>query len=780
VLLVDPDRGCLLQGAAPHLPPEFWKLCDGVPILPDLGCCPSAAYHNRMMISQDIAADPKWASIRDIVVGLGLRSCWSVPIRDSETERVIGTFAMYRPHPATPTAEHLRVVKAGAQLAGVALERLRAMQRLREYSDRFALAETAAGFGIWEWDPKTGLFDLSPGTALMAGLGTSARRVTEQEFFAAVHDADREPVRLARDSAFATGAVYENEFRRISPQDGSVRWFRNRGVVESLHGHPVKIIGAIIEITEHKQLLDRLELAKGAAEDALRAKSEFLANMSHEIRTPMNAIIGMASLLLDLDLPTEAVDYAQTIQSSSQALLGVINDVLDFSKIESGMLELERLPFCLTSCLEEAAELLGAKAAESDLDLVGDIAPTWSDWVYGDPTRLRQIVVNLVANAVKFTQRGEVVVSARTAPGGLVIEVRDTGIGIPPEKLDRLFRSFSQVDSSTTRRFGGTGLGLSISKRLAELMGGQLTVESTVDIGSTFSLTLPYEPAPSIESSLTVPADWSGKRALIVDDNATNRRILQAYLAAWGVPSEAVESAETAFSMIRAKPWDVVLLDWHMPRMDGLELAVAARAELGARAPAMVMLSSSAASLRAALGSHPNPLAAQLTKPIRRRHLHRVLEHVLGTPIANQPPRQSIDSALAHRMPLTILVADDNLVNQKVARRLLERWGYRPDIVNNGVELLEAVGRRHYDVVFLDVQMPVMDGLEAARTICAKMPPERRPRLVAFTAGVLQQDREQCIDAGMDDFLAKPLDVEKLQAALETSFARAQTHSALV
>jgi two-component system, sensor histidine kinase len=503
VLLVDQDRRVLVHGAAPHLPADFWKMCNGVPILPDLGSCPSAASRNETVICEDIAVDRRWASIRDQVLAFGLRSCWSVPIRDSDSGRVIGTFAMYHDQPSTPSAADIRAVQAGAQLAGNAIERLRAEQSLRDYAERFALAEKVAAFGIWEWDPEIGIFDLSNGSALMAGFGAQPVRVTGEKLYETVHPDDRDAARSAREAALAQGGTYEHEFRRVRP-DGSVRWFRNVGSVQLKGAKPHKIIGAMIEITEEKELLLRLESARTAAENAVRAKAEFLANMSHEIRTPMNAVIGMTSLLLDLNLPPEALSYVETIRTSSDALLGIINDILDFSKIDSGKLDLESLPFCLHECLEDAADLLAPKAAEKGIELAVDVEPVLSSWVRGDPTRVRQIVVNLVSNAVKFTSVGEVVVKLREVPrsGGsdLVISISDTGIGIPAEKLDRLFRSFSQVDSSTTRRYGGTGLGLSISRRLAEMMGGHLTVESTPGVGSTFGIVLPYRPCAAMES----------------------------------------------------------------------------------------------------------------------------------------------------------------------------------------------------------------------------------------------------------------------------------------
>ena len=776
VLLVDRERGVLEHGAAPNAPAEYWKVCHGLPIAPDVGCCPTAAFRNETVIAEDISTDFRWAPIKDFVLGFGLHACWSVPIRDSETNQVNGTLAMYHRHPAKPSPSDLRVVEGGAQLAGNAIERLRAEQRLRDYAERFKLAEKIATFGIWQWDAKDNLFTLSESTSELCRLDHKKTRVTAEELYATVPAEDAVTAREAREQALAERRTYEVEYRRVFP-DGCVRWYRNRARTEFDGDVPARMVGAIIDITEQKELLLSLERAKEAAEAAVSAKSQFLANMSHEIRTPMNAVMGMTSLLLDFDLPDDAKDYVNTIRTSSDSLLSIINDILAFSKIESGKLDLEHIPISLHECLEEAAELLSPKCAEKGLEIAVDIDSALSEWIYGDSTRLRQIVVNLLSNAVKFTERGEIIIRARKICGlsgekQIHIAVQDTGIGIEASKLDRLFQSFSQVDASTTRKFGGTGLGLAISKRLSELLGGRMWVESQAGVGSNFQFTIPYEAAPAQKFPPVTPKDWSSKTVLTVDDNPTNLFIIDAYLKHWNLSNKMVASGAEALTELRTDRYDLVLLDWQMPEMDGVELAKAVKTEFGLNAPPMVMLSSSAASVRETFRDQENPFVALMTKPIRRQHLHRVLLRVLSGLTEQTANAKTMEGDLAQRAPLRILVADDNLINQKVATRLLVRWGYRPDVVSNGLEVLDALRRQRYDIVLLDVQMPEMDGLEAAGRIKAEWnDPASRPFLAALTAGAMKEDRDRCIAAGMDGYLSKPLNVQELQVVLENCYA---------
>lgn len=687
-------------------------------------------------------------------------------------------------------------------------------QRFQALTERLRLATEAAQMGIWDldiqqnrlaWDER--LFAIYGMTAEKFGGNFHAWRQR-------VHPADVMRMENEYRAAVEGRAPFNMEFRIVRP-DGEERVVRACAHVQrNPAGRPVRMVGVNWDITAERRaqagilqakeeaerlngeltqaltqahsfageveaLNGQLKFALDRAQDLAReasaatvAKSEFLANMSHEIRTPLNAVIGMSGLLLGTELTGDQREFAETIRTSGDGLLGLINNILDYSKIESGRLDLERHAFDLRDCVESALDLLAARAAGKGLDLLYRMEEGVPEAIVGDDTRLRQVIVNLLSNAVKFTSEGEVLVSvhavAATAGGAgrLLFSVHDSGIGIPADRMDRLFKTFSQVDASTTRQYGGTGLGLAISQRIVELMGGSISVESTVGRGSVFRFEILAEAAAAVPkpfASGRVGA-LEGRRLLIVDDNATVGRVLCQQAVTWGLlPRAARDGAEALGWLEKGEVFDLALLDASGADAEGVALAEQIRRLPGGAHLPLLLLT--------APGHLQPPEALKIGGCVNKPAKPAVLFERIGEMLHGRAtPRASVavsdQTGLAAGHPLSILLAEDNPVNQRVAKLMLQRLGYRADVVANGLEALQAVGRQTYDLLLTDIQMPEMDGLQSAREICARWSREERPRIVAITANASTTDRELCLAAGMDDFITKPVRAEDLRAVL--------------
>ncbi len=747
--------------------------------------CPYTILENKQMVVPDAKLDERFAHNPGVIGKPFVRFYVGDPIAAVDGS-LVGALCVMDHQPRIPSAEDLAVLHDLALLAQIELNhgeltsayklQQATEDKLRASEGRFRDVVDIPGKFLWEVTLEGKVLYISDRVTDL--LGFSVEEMKQRSFFEHVVPEDAAVSSAKFYYAAQKGQRFSDLEFRMRAKNAEPIWMTARGA--PMLGDDGKTLvgyrGICEDITERKQIQQEVITAKEVAENANKAKSEFLANMSHEIRTPMNAIVGMTGLLLGTSLNSEQRDYAQTIRSSADTLLTIISEILDFSKIESGKLELENHPFDLPIVVEEAVDCVAIQCGEKGIDLFWTIAPDVPLGYTGDVTRVRQILVNLLANAVRFTSQGDVGISVTRAENQLgeafvLFSVRDTGIGIPADKIDKLFQSFSQVDASTTRKYGGTGLGLAISRRLTEMMGGNIWVESEEGRGSTFQVAIPLQVAPGPKP--LVPNEiLRGKTLIVAAAHPGVRAMIESLATSWGMLTVPAASGSEVMAKLRAGlNFHAAVIDETLPDTAAKDLVQEIRRQRGGAGAPCILLCS--LQQQAAYGQNlPPGFVACLAKPAHFQQLHGILATSLkGGKVTNKLLRSTgrIDSGFGQRRPLRILLAEDNVINQKVATRILSQMGYRPDVVHNGVEVLEVLERAKYDVILMDIQMPDMDGLEATRQIRKRYTGARRPWIIAMTANAMDSDRKDCFEAGMDGYLSKPVRIEALEAELTRS-----------
>jgi PAS domain S-box-containing protein len=781
---VDPQSGVLRSGDVWHVPAsrsdradEFAALCRGTTFAPGVGLPGRVWASGQPAWIPDVVSDSNFPRAT-AAARAGLHGAFGFPIVVGSD--ILGVIEAFSGEIQQPDGDLLRMLAAIGSQIGQFMKRKAAEEALRQGEERLRSLVEATVAIVWS-TPASGEFESEqPGWS--AFTGQTFDQLRGWGWLDAVHPDDRPTTARVWSAAVAARSLYQVE-HRLRRHDGEYRQMLVRAVPILAKGGGIREwVGVHTDIDAERKGEAAMREAKEAAEAATRTKSEFLANMSHEIRTPLNGIIGMTGLALDTELTPEQREYLGMVKVSADHLLTVINDILDFSKIEAGKLDLECVDFDPRDTLDDTVAALAMRAHKKGLELAEHIASAVPDALAGDPHRLRQIVVNLIGNAIKFTERGEVVlrveVRSRTQERvWLHFTVCDTGIGIAPEQQRKLFKAFSQADTSTTRKYGGTGLGLAISARLVQMMGGEIWLESEIGRGSTFHFTIPFDVArgPVARPVFGKPTQVHGLSVLVVDDNATNRRILQDMLTDWGMRPTVAEGGEEALAALEearaaGEPFGLVLLDAMMPGMDGFALAERIGKDARSAAPTLMMLSSTNRGEDAARCRELG-VSACLTKPVKQSTLLDAIMTALGpsaSALERHEPAEPLPADGGARRALLLLLAEDNVVNQRLAVSLLEKRGHHVVVVGNGREALLALDEQPFDAVLLDVQMPEMDGFEATAAIRAR---EARTGdhtwIVAMTAHALKGDRERCLAAGMDAYVTKPLRPLELYQVVE-------------